>query len=290
MKLLQLRYFQTVCRMNSVSKAAAALHVSQPTISTSIRELETEFGVQLFLRTGKTIQLTGEGRKLLELADDILRRADDTVQIMTDMAQKRNQIRLGLPPMLGAILLPRIHRQFGAQFPEVRLLITEEGRYRLFEMLDRGELDMVIMSHDPELDADYRFLNITQLEFSYVTGPDNPLADRESVSVSEIGDAPLVLFQSSYQHARRVAELFAQEGLTPNEVYRTSQLSTAFELIRQGSMSGFLYKELRELRPDLRYLSLEPRLDVKIRLYWRRDSFLYSDMEKLIRTLKNMQL
>ncbi len=76
MKLTQLHYFVTVCRYGSIARAVDVLHISQPSISAVIRELEYEFGVNLFIREGKTLVLTHEGQILFEQAEDLLKHAE----------------------------------------------------------------------------------------------------------------------------------------------------------------------------------------------------------------------
>ena len=140
MKLLQLKYFQTVCSLGSITRASALLSVSQPAISAAIKELEREFGVQLFSRVGKSLELTREGQTLLGLSEDLLRRADSAAQVMSDLANQRNRIRLGMPPMLCSILLPQLYGDFTTRFPEVSFEVVEDGRYPLFDKLESGEI------------------------------------------------------------------------------------------------------------------------------------------------------
>ena len=104
MTLTQLRYFQAVCRFHSVTQASDFLHISQPSISSAIRDLEQEFGVVLFLRQYRGMSLTEEGLHFLELADSLLAHADQVRQAMADIGQKRRQFQLGIPPMIGSTL------------------------------------------------------------------------------------------------------------------------------------------------------------------------------------------
>lgn len=101
MKLQQLRYFCAACRMRSLSRAAESLHVSQPSVSMAIRELEREFGVSLIARRYQGFALTEEGTALWEMAQSLLRHADHMSSQMQALGQRRRPVRLGVPPMIG---------------------------------------------------------------------------------------------------------------------------------------------------------------------------------------------
>ena len=291
MKLLQLQYFEAVCRLGSTSKAAIELSVSQPAISASIKELESEFSVPLFLRAGKTMQLTAEGKTFLELAKDILARSENAAQIMYDLANNRNHLRLGMSPMIASVYLPRIISAFTQRYPEVKLTVIEDGIYSLQKKLESRELDIVLNSIGPSVDSQtYRTIHVKNLNWCFCTGPDSRFADRSSITIPEINQEPLVSFWGTHHHTSRLEDHFAEFGLVPNIVYSTGQLSTAFQLIRHNNMSSFLYEPLVEQNPDLKFIPLDPPIMVKISLLWRKDSFLYSDMEKLIRCIRSIEL
>ena len=105
MNFTQLKYFEVICSCGSVSKAAEVLHISQPSLSMAIRELETEYGVFLFKRHHKGVSLTPEGETLLALSRDILTRVEDMTAIMKDLGRGRKILKLGLPPMIGSLFL-----------------------------------------------------------------------------------------------------------------------------------------------------------------------------------------
>lgn len=290
MKLLQLEYFATVCRLGSVTQAASVLSVSQPAISAAIREIEGEFGVLLFQRVGKRLEITDAGRKLYELATDLLSRADTVSEIMTDLAKHRNRLRLGITPMNAALILPRLFQTFRTQYPDVVFTVSEGGRHDLFAKLDDGELDMVICSKNDALDAGYRKLHVMDVEMVLCVHAEHPLAGREEVSVTELAGEPLAAFTLSYQHNQNIERIYSAAGLTPNIVFRTSQLSTMLEMVSTGLASCFLHMPVHDRHPNLRYLSLTPRYYAPVNLYWRKGDYLYSDMEKLIDCIKSLKL
>ena len=294
MNLIHLEYFTTVCRLGSMTQAAAVLSVSQPTISAAIRELEREFGLLLFNRVGKTLEITDAGNTLFAHAQELLAKAESTHQIMTDIAQKRNRLRLGITPMLAALMLPRLFREYRQRYPDVEFTVTEGGRHDLFRKLDDRELDMVICSYNRELDEGYQKLRLMELNFGICLNPHHPLANREAVAIADLKDEPLAGYSLGFHQTQMLERMFAAEGLKPNVVFRTSQISTMLEMVSAGLMSCFMYTELQPQRPDLCFLPLI-RSDVSdpgtaINLYWRKGDFLYSDMGNLIECAKKIRL
>ncbi len=294
MKLLQLKYFQTVCSLGSITRASALLSVSQPAISAAIKELEREFGVQLFSRVGKSLELTREGQTLLGLSEDLLRRADSAAQVMSDLANQRNRIRLGMPPMLCSILLPQLYGDFTTRFPEVSFEVVEDGRYPLFDKLESGEIDMLIMSeagnYTAPLKNDYHRLPITELEYSCCVAPGHRLAGCGRVGAADVGADPVVTFLQGYHQQEFIHKMFAEAGLVPNVAFCSGQLSTIWEMVAHSGMVTFLYRALSRQRPDLRFIPLQISMPVRISLFWRLGDFLYSDMNKLIRCVRELRL
>ena len=105
MTLQQLTYFCAVCRYHSIVRAAKALYISQPTISTAIHELEKEFHISLFLHTPNRIHLTEEGAAFYERANDLLQRARNMQEEFSQAALSVRPIRVGIPPILSTIFL-----------------------------------------------------------------------------------------------------------------------------------------------------------------------------------------
>lgn len=108
MNLIQLRYFQAVCACGNLTQAAQQLHISQPSLSSAIQTLEKEFGVGLFVRQYRGVELTAEGEQLLKLSRSLTENADKLVRIMQDLGAGRHILRLGVPPVLGGWILPSL--------------------------------------------------------------------------------------------------------------------------------------------------------------------------------------
>ena len=112
MTLNQLRYFCTASRCHSITKAAEELYVTQPTVSTAIRDLEIEFGISLFYRKGNQLILTGEGETLYEKANYILQYCTELQSDCFGLSRNKPPIRIGIPPMLSTVFFPELLTAF----------------------------------------------------------------------------------------------------------------------------------------------------------------------------------
>ena len=147
MNLIQLRYFQAVCACGNLTQAAQQLHISQPSLSSAIQTLEKEFGVGLFVRQYRGVELTAEGEQLLKLSRSLTENADKLVRIMQDLGAGRHILRLGVPPVLGGWLLPRLYTDFFRHHEELGLEIMEKRRAVIKEELEHELLDLAFIIH-----------------------------------------------------------------------------------------------------------------------------------------------
>lgn len=130
MKLSQLQYFQAVRKYGSISKAAEIIHITQPSISNAIRQLENEFGLNLFYRVNGRLRLTEAGKGFSGHVNEILRKVENTERRMASLGQESSVIKVGIPSVIGSALFPTIFSGFNAARPYVSLEIHESIRWR----------------------------------------------------------------------------------------------------------------------------------------------------------------
>lgn len=130
MTLNQLRYFCTASRCHSITKAAEELYVTQPTVSTAIRDLEIEFGISLFYRKGNQLILTGEGETLYEKANYILQYCTELQSDCFGLSRNKPPIRIGIPPMLSTVFFPELLTAFQKEYPDVPVMLEEYASVR----------------------------------------------------------------------------------------------------------------------------------------------------------------
>ena len=282
MTLLQLRYFQTVCRCESVLQAAEVLHMTQPSISSAIKALETEFHVVLFQRQHRGMKLTEAGEQFLVLADRLLAHADQVEQAMDDISRKSRRIRLGVPPMIGSLILPQLYQGFVKAFPDVQITIEEDGRAGLMRQLASGQLDVAFLPHDKPFDGTFETVHITDLETVCCVSAAHPLANRTRIQIEDLQEHSLVLFKNSFFQTESIKQRFHTCGLSPRVLLYTDQLSTVRRMVTREIAAGFMFSKLSETLPETVSIPLEPPMNVQVSLVWRRSSFTSRDILRFI--------
>lgn len=286
MNLTQLKYFNAICEHKTISAAAEHLFVSQPTISNAIKELEDEFGTVLFKRHHSGAALTPEGETLFSMSRDLIKRAQQIESVMTDMGKGRKILRLGVPPMIGSMILPQIYRGFIAQNTDINIEITEGGKAELVEKLKNDYLDMIFLSHDKPPENCFTAQKISSLEIVCCISKDNPLSVKENISPADLDGQPLVLFKNSFFQTDAVKRTFENANITPNIVMQTEQLSGVLTMISHNAATGFLFRPLAENSDEYTPVSLKEPLFADVSLIRNKNAYCSEPMKKFAEFVK----
>lgn len=280
MNLVQLKYFHAVCISGSVSAAAASLYISQPSVSGAIKELEREFGITLFKRHHRGMVLTPEGEVLYKMSRDLLSRAEQLEEVMGDLGNERKTLRLGVPPMIGSLILTDIYRDFYEKNPEIMLQITEGGRNELMSLLSEDFLDMVFLPHNRPFESKFAYLEVAQLEIVCCVSDKNPVSKLKAVSAADLANVPLVLFKNSFFQTEEIKKWFQDSGVVPNILLQTEQVKIAEKMIGNNLVAGFLFRRLAEDVPELKAVPIQAPMFEQVSLVWKKDSYMFNAMKK----------
>lgn len=286
--ITQLRYFQKACKLDNITRAAQALHVSQPSVSAAIRELEAEFGFDLLERRGRSFTLTPNGILFLAEADRLLSHVDDFSAAMHRLAQAEGPLLVGVPPMIGSLLLPLIYTGEEYLRKPFTLSILEAGRQELLQRLNTNELDMAFIPHDQPLPMQYSGLPITALETVCCMSRTHPLANQTRLSISELEDVPLVLFKNSFFQTERIIARFEAAGIKPKVLLQSDQLSTIRKLIASNAAVGFLFSKVTDALPEITFLPLDPPMTTQVSLIWRSTSCLSAEHHRFVAYVRSL--
>ena len=285
-----MKYFQTVCRYGSITKAAEELFVSQPTISFCIKELESEFGVRLFHRRHNRLQLTVEGSYFLGKVNYILQSVDALAVQMKNMGNNRNHVKIAVPAMISTFLFPQIFNAYSKTYPEVELEMLETGSLQVRKLVDASSVDLGITIRDDVVDDTYNELPLVSTELVFCVSRKHPLADRKQISFKELSDEHIILFKAdSYQNIF-IKRAFSEAGVEPNIMLYSSQLYTIKQFLSYGNVGAFLYRQVAEMDKDLVCIPLEQPIIQDIALIWTKNGNLYSDSENFIQFAKQLKL
>ena len=192
MELRELISFYHVARQRSVSKAARTLELGQPTVTTHLRKLEDEFGITLFDRIKRPIQLTSEGVTLLELVTPVVTSVD-ALKTQMDYAEKRGSFVVGAYPDLVTHHLPKGIQKFREEFPEVRIRLLARAYVPLIQLVRSGEIDLAFCSSPPPDDSALEFKELFRYNTVLLTPTGHPLLERQPVKLENIVEWPLIL-------------------------------------------------------------------------------------------------
>lgn len=287
MTLDQLRYFQAVCKYDGVSRAAKVLNISQPSVSNAIANLEKEFGVELFTRQRKRLLLTEEGRIMSELAEKLLLQADDTIRTMRELGSNNRVLRLGVPPMIGSLVLPILYGEHFNQHPQLKVRIFEDDSSGLKRLLAENEIDMAFLPHTHPFGSDLCAQPLTELQNICCVHKAHRLAAKKSIRLEELRDEPLVLFKNSFFQTERIMNKFSKLSIIPNVLLDTAQLPIVQNMIASKMAVGFMFEFLIKATPDLVGVPLDPPMTTLVSLVWKKSSYISGDMKNLIEFIKS---
>ena len=290
MTLLQLKYFLAICEFGTISAAADYLHVAQPSLSLAVKELEGEFGTLLFHRTHRGMLLTPEGELLLNMGRDIIERTEAAKKRMREVGSNKKALKLGVPPMIASLILPRLYSAFLPQNPDISLDITECGRDEMVKKLLENDLDIALISHNRFSNAELNFLLIDTLEIVCSTSLCNPVSQKKSISPKDLEGVPLVMYKDGFFQSDEVKDWFSSHHVQPNILIKTNQLSTLTKLISDDVAVGFLFRKLAETEPYTTAIPLSPPIMAQISLVWKKQNYRFDAFERLKSFLQHTDL
>lgn len=270
MNLLQIKYFHEIVKQKKLSTAAEVLYVSQPALSSAIKELEKEFGIKLFQRHHGGMELTPEGEEFYKISKKILSSADYLRDKMSELSKGRKVLKLGIPPMIGAILLPEILSKFGNNHPEIQLSLTEGGKDELLKELKEDNIDMVFIPHNSPVSSEFNSQKIAEFEIACCVSRNNPLSSLNVITPSDLINTPLVLFKDGFFQTGIIKKWFSQNDVAPEILLQTEQFSTLESLINHNLCAGFVFKKLTQSNPGLCAVATSVPMLSSVSLVWKK--------------------
>ena len=235
MDLRQLRHFIAVAEEEHFSRAAKRANIVQSALSTSIRSLEQELGVQLFVRTTRQVRLTEAGRVLLEHARivmDAAREAKEAVARVSDL--ERASLHLGAVPSLPPFLdLASLLAQFRDRFPSVDVHLIQGNSAQLLERVAEGKLDIAILPMaEPQPGVDT--ITLSREPLVAVCPLRHPLAGRRSVELGDLAGESFVDFEQGWAVRQLIDRAFEAAGVPRQTAFEVSDLVTMLALVERG--------------------------------------------------------
>lgn len=240
--LRQMQYLTLLAQHGSFSRAAEAAHVTQPTLSAGVQELERILGAPVVDRSRAGIILTPAGLEAVTRARAILTQTEDLVQACQGAAQPlEGRLRLGVIPTVAPFLLPAALPRLKARYPKLRLFLREDLTYRLIADLKAGLLDATLIAL-PYDTAGLEVAHVSDDPLLAALPPDHPLARGASVPASELDPRELILLEDGHclrDHTLTACGLGPQKHMQ-EEGFAATSLGTLVQMVGSGLGVSFL--------------------------------------------------
>lgn len=286
MELRVLRYFLTVAQEENITKAAALLHVTQPTLSRQLMQLEEELGTKLFHRSQYRVILTDDGMLLRRRAQEIVELADKTErEFARSEGELTGEIAIGCGETQSMTFLSQHIRSFRELHPQVQFRIYSANADDVKERIEKGLLDMGLLIEPVEIDR-YAFLRLPQKDRWGVLVPrESALAKKGFATPQDLMEVPLLM--SGREKVRSNLAAWFGEGYDRLNIVLTYNLVlNAANMVRNG-LGAALCVYVENVSEALQFVPLSPPLEVGTLLAWKKDKPCSPAVEQFIQHIKD---
>ncbi len=273
MELRTLRYFLTTADEGNITRAADVLHVTQPTLSRQLMELERELGTELMIRGKRGIELTDDGNFFRQRAAEIIELADQTEKAFVE---KKNTVSgvvsIGATEAVGSHMLAKIIRRFSEKYPLVTFNLYNEMADYIKERLDKGLVDAGLLLEPVDTEK-YDYVRLSQKEtWGVLMRKDHPLAERESVSPQEIAEYPLILPLREKVRAE-ILNWIGKDEKDLDIPLNYTLLSNSVLMVEEGLRCAFCLDGALAIRSSdrLRFIPISPEHTTRSVLIWKKN-------------------
>ncbi len=278
-EIRQLEIFVAAAERGSITQAADALLVAQPSASAQIRTLEAELGHRLFDRLPRGVRVTEVGQAVLPHARQILRGVAEIGAAVDELAGlRRGRLVLGAMPTITAYLIPTAIKAFREAFPGVELRVVEARTSTLLDDVAALRLDLAVATLTEEPDPQIEVEALAEEELFAIVAAGDPLADGGEIGLADLRERPFVMLEHGFGLKAIVVEACRQAGFAPRVAQEMQSLQAIKGLVEIGvgvSLAPRLVVEQEERLGLLRALRLRPpRPYRRVQIVTRRGAYL----------------
>lgn len=276
MELRVLRYFLTVAREGNITRAADFLHVTQPTLSRQLKELEQELGKKLFVRSSHSILLTDEGILLRKRAEEIVHMVDKVEAEFGSMEETvSGDVYIGGGETDAMKQIARLVKDLQLSYPNIRYHLYSGNEEDVTDRLDRGLLDFGILIQPADL-SKYNYVNIpTKDVWGVVMRKDSPLAVKNTIQAMDLLNVPLICSRQAMKQTyskNEFADWFGEDFDKLNVVTTYNLAYNAAIMVEEGIGYAITLDKIVNTSSDsnLCFKPLEPRLESGLNIVWKK--------------------
>lgn len=292
MELRVLQYFLAVARENSISGAAEFLHLSQPTLSRQLKELEEELGKQLFIRGNRKITLTEEGmilRKRAEEVTELIRKTEEEITSSDDMLA--GDISIGAGETDGNRFLIKAMNAMQKDYPLVHFNVISGDKATITEAIDRGLIDFGIVFGNIDT-AKYDSLPIHHEDtWGVLMRRDAELASKNFVTADDLMDKPLIISRQAFQNSE-LKNFFHMEQEKLNIAATYSLLFNGSLMVDEGLGYAICFDKLVNVsgNSSLCFKPLKPSVNVHMGIIWKKYQVFSKPAQKFLQKLQEANI
>ncbi len=292
MEIRVLKYFLAVAELGSITKAANSMHLTQPTLSRQLQDLENEFGQKLFVRGSKNIILTPEGMILRKRAKEIIElveKAENEFSSIKD--ETAGDIFIGAGETKTIKIIADFMKILQNNYPKIKFHIVSGDSEDLSEKLDKGILDFCIFI-EPFIPDKYNYINLGEKDtWGILLRQDDPLAKKKSINIDDIINLPILISRQAIKKTfdnNPVLNWFGEnfEKLNIAGTYNLLYNAAIMTENKIGYALGLDRLIADTLNSPLIFIPLEPKLEVSVSIAWKKNQ-VFSKPAKLF--LKELQ-
>lgn len=288
MELRVLQYFLAVTREQSISGAAESLHLSQPTLSRQLKDMEEELGKQLMIRGNRRITLTEEGMILRKRAEEIMelvKKAEDEISLSDDIIA--GNITIGAGETDGIRFLAKAAKELQKKYPLIHLDIFSGDKTTINEELDRGLIDFGLVFGKIDT-SKYEYIEVPYKDiWGVLMRRDSPLAQKKSITVEDLIDKPLIISRQAFQN-HEFRDFFPCEQDKLNIVATYNLLFNGSLMVDEGMGYAICFDKIINVsgNSNLCFIPLEPKLESGMNIVWKKYQVFTKAAERFIQKLQ----
>lgn len=289
MELRVLKYFLMTAREENITRAAKNLHITQPTLSRQLMQLEEELGTKLFECSNHNIYLTEEGMLLRKRAQDIVDLSDRAKnELLNKNKELTGKIVFGCGETMCVRQLSHNLAEFQKQNPRIKYEIYTAIADEIKERLDKGLIDIGLLTEPVDI-AKYNFIRMNQKEqWGVLLREDSILADKECVTTQDLKEIPLIMAKRSLVKIE-LENWFGDEFEKLNIVGTYNLLNNAATMVAENIGAALCF-ELGVHYDGLKFIPLSPKLETGSVIVWQKNQILSEPTKQFIEMFKkNMQ-
>jgi LysR family transcriptional regulator, hydrogen peroxide-inducible genes activator len=289
LSLRQLQYVVAVADTLGFHKAADRCHVSQPTLSAQVQQIEALLGVKLFERDRRRVLVTGAGAELVPRARRVLVEVEDLIASATRLREPfAGTLRIGVIPTVAPYLLPEVMPRVRARYPKLSLVFREEKTDEIMRALGEGSLDAGLVALEAHV-GDVAHAEVANDPFVAALPKGHPLARKKRLDLADLDGAQVLLLDEGHCFRDQALDLCSKAGATEMG-FRATSLATLAQMVSSGAGVTLLPALAVSVENRGRQLEIRPFVEPvpgrTVALAWRRSSpfaSVFSELAKAFR-------